>query len=96
MLQFVVVTDPITLIVLSDQSGNKQTYRGCSIAKSEVFDPCAMSDSLTKLTNGKEKVDYCGTCEADLCNGASHQSFTMISVFVVPCFAIIISRWIGV
>jgi len=60
--QFVVVTDPITLIVLSDQSGNKQTVRGCSIAKSEAVDPCAMSDSFTKWTNGKGKVDFCETC----------------------------------
>ena len=82
MSQFVVVTDPIALIVLSDQSGNKQTYRGCSIAKSEVFDPCAMSDSVTKLTNGKGRVDYCETCEADLCNGASHQSFTQPNILI--------------
>jgi len=94
--QFVVVTDPITLIVLSDPSGSKHTWRGCSAAKSESVDPCALVDSVSKWANGKGKVDFCGTCEADLCNGASHHSFAIMSVFVVPCFAIIISRWIGV
>jgi len=94
--QFVVVTDPIILIVLSDQSGNKQTFRGCSPAKSEAIDPCALVENVSKWTSEKGKADFCGTCETDLCNGASHHSFTIISVFVVPCFAIIISRWIGV
>lgn len=82
--------------VISDQSGNKHTFRSCSLAKSEAVDPCAMTDSLSKGINGKVKVDFCGTCETDMCNGASHYSFTIISVFVVPCFAIIISRWVGV
>jgi hypothetical protein len=94
--QFVVVTDLVTLIVLSDQSGNKHILRQCSVAKSEAVDPCAMVDSVSKQTNGMGKVDFCGTCEEDLCNAANHHSFTIISVFVVPCFAIIISRWIGV
>jgi hypothetical protein len=94
--QFVVVTDAIILIVLSDQSGNKHTIRACTAAKSEAVDPCALVDSASKWTNGKGKVEFCGTCEADLCNGATHHSFTIMSVFVVPCFAIIISRWIGV
>lgn len=88
--------DSFTLIVLSDQSGNKHTFRTCSPAKSEAVDPCAMLDSVSKWAGGNGKVDFCETCEADLCNGASHHSFTIISVFVVPCFAIIISRWIGV
>jgi len=83
-------------IDMSDQSGNKHTIRACTVAKSDYVDPCAMVDSVSKRTNGQGKVDFCGTCEADLCNGASHHSFTIMSVFVVPCFAIIISRWIGV
>ncbi|GFG40584.1 hypothetical protein Cfor_04506, partial [Coptotermes formosanus] len=81
-------------IDLSDQSGNKHTFRTCSVAKSEAVDPCAMSDSVSKWTNGKGKVDFCETCETDLCNGASQHPFTIISVFAVPCFAIFISRWI--
>jgi hypothetical protein len=88
--------DSFTLIILSDQSGNKHTLRSCSIAKSEIGDLCAMSDSVSKWPSGKGKVDFCATCETDLCNAASHQSFTIISVFAVPCFAIIISHWIGV
>jgi hypothetical protein len=94
--QFVVVTDSITLIVLSDQSGNKHTFRSCSLAKSQVVDPCAVMETVSKITDGKGKLDFCETCEDDLCNGASHHPFTIISVFVVPCFAIIISRWVGV
>jgi hypothetical protein len=31
-----------------------------------------------------------------LCNGANMHSFTIISVLVVPSFAIIISHWVGV
>lgn len=81
---------------VTDQSGNKHTLRSCSIAKSEIGDLCAMSDSVSKWPSGKGKVDFCATCETDLCNAASHQSFTIISVFAVPCFAIIISHWIGV
>jgi hypothetical protein len=90
------VTDPIALIVLSDPSGNRHTFRSCTAAKSEAVDPCALLDSVPKWADRKRKVDNCETCETDLCNGASLHSFTIISVSVVPCFAVIISHWIGV
>jgi hypothetical protein len=94
--QLVVLTDPITLIVLTGPFGNKYTFRNCSLAKSQVVDICDILDIVSKMRNGKAKLDFCGTCEDDLCNGASHHPFTIISVFVVPCFAITISRWVGV
>jgi hypothetical protein len=84
-----------TVIVLSDQSGNKHTVRGCSPVKTEAFDPCAVLESGLKWAGGTGKLEYCGTCDTDLCNGASQHSVTTISAFVVPCFAIIISRWFG-
>lgn len=83
-------------ILLSDQTGTKHTFRSCSIAKSESVDPCAMADDVSKITKGQGKVDFCETCEKDLCNHSVRHSFTLTSVIVVPCFAIIISSWIGV
>jgi hypothetical protein len=83
-------------LFFSDQSGNKHTFRSCSIAKSESVDPCAMTDYVSKITKGQGKVDFCETCETDLCNGSIRHSFSIMSVLVVPCFAIIISSWIGV
>ncbi|KDR18173.1 uncharacterized protein LOC110831103 [Zootermopsis nevadensis] len=83
-------------IDMSDQTGTKHTFRSCSIAKSESVDPCAMADDVSKITKGQGKVDFCETCEKDLCNHSVRHSFTLTSVIVVPCFAIIISSWIGV
>jgi hypothetical protein len=67
----------------------------CSIAKSESVDPCPLTDSASKK-NGQGKVDFCETCETDLCNGSNHHSITIISALVMPCIAVIISHWIGV
>jgi hypothetical protein len=58
----------------------------CSRRKLGSFDPCAEF----------RLAEYCGTCDTDLCNGASQHSVTAIFAFVVPCFAVIISRWFGV
>jgi hypothetical protein len=55
-----------------------------------------MRDYVSKMTSGQGKVDFCETCENDLCNASIRHSFTVISVLVVPFFAIIISRWIAV
>lgn len=83
-------------ILFSDHSGNKVTFRSCSVARSESVDPCAMTDSMSNLLKGQGKVEFCETCENDLCNGSSRHSVTIMSALLVPCFAIIISRWVGV
>ncbi|XP_023708368.1 uncharacterized protein LOC111864953 [Cryptotermes secundus] len=83
-------------LALSDHSGNRVTFRSCSVARSESVDPCAMTDSMSNLLKGQGKVEFCETCETDLCNGSSHHSVTIMSALLVPCFAIFISRWVGV
>ena len=56
----------------------------------------ACSVGIEKITGGQGKVEYCGTCEEDYCNGSSRQSFTVLLLMLVPCFTAAVSRWVSI
>ncbi|XP_069699748.1 UPAR/Ly6 domain-containing protein CG9338-like [Periplaneta americana] len=83
-------------IDVSDNNGNTVTIRGCTIAKTESVDPCAMTDVVKKVTSEQGKVDFCETCEEDQCNGTNRQSSITGLLLVVPSIVLAMSRWVDV
>ncbi|KAJ9587916.1 hypothetical protein L9F63_018653, partial [Diploptera punctata] len=81
-------------IKVSDKEDKtKLIMRGCTILSTVAGDPCSVG--IEKLTAGEGKVEYCGTCNEDYCNGSSRQTFTMF-LLMVPCFTAIVSHWISI
>ncbi|PSN48245.1 hypothetical protein C0J52_03034, partial [Blattella germanica] len=77
-------------IIFSDNSGRKLTMRGCTFSEKHLGDPCVMNTGIDKVIGEDTKVDFCGICENDLCNGSRSQFLSELGTILIP----LISRFL--